>query len=910
MTVSRGSVLGKLTISLVASSFSVLSVRQPESLPRLSGFIQRPCSSRPRQNRRRLLNFRVQRCSSEMGSSVDLRESGPRLRGEEAGLEHFQQNNLVMGTEASEGLSRVDTIRGGSVVSSLSVPSSLPEVLQRGDQRESRLCQRPKREIADLLGSVVQIWSDNAAPNFAQPWLLQRQQRVCSSGFLIEGGKILTTARTVEHSRLITVRRHGQARRFKARLEVASPDCDLALLSVEDAEEGGAFWREAEGLKFGGLPALRERVVAAGCALGNSVSLTSGCLARVLTLSYGSAIDGSGEAPSLLTGQMDAEIPCGNSGGPVIDAETLRVVGVCLPVTASEKNKLGLFVPAPVVLRFLKTVRKYKRPVEFARLGVKFQRLENRSMRRFLGVDACEGEGRRRSGILVLQAQNSGRPMQSSAFAPSSSSSSSSLATLQAGGQRNDSNKEKEKEMALQMAEAQGRALVEAHSHSYVAAAIQEERERETAASASASLLSSWASLSPHSPLATTNAVHEQPLELTLQICGGGGGKGETGTTKEKDDKEETVCVKPKAPPSQSDMLTLQMTELTEKEKAKEEIETLRPGDVILKVDSHWVADDGTTQLRGKERCPLSALVALRVPGDTVNALVWRDGEAVKMKVRLSDPRLLSSTEGKGTASASQSAEGWNERPRFFVFAGLVFTPLTANYLRDEFGRRFRETAPQPLLLRLRELAGLQAPAGGSNRFPSPNWLANGVGGKEGEVGTSAVQQQESGPWGEGLGGEFGSSLSPKQLPSPGNGGSQTVSLKSPREAVVLSQILASTATIGYEDISNVELISIDGDRVESFSQVMEKLQNILKEAEATEAGVETPQRKKGSCGGCTSCSCGRREEASSLSAAGKGNSSFVRFEFANQKLVVLEKAEILKAHREVVETFRLPQQH
>ena len=54
------------------------------------------------------------------------------------------------------------------------------------------------------------------------------------SGFLIEGGRVVTNAHVVSDAREVLVRRPDQANPYVATVEAVGNDCDLAVLSVSD----------------------------------------------------------------------------------------------------------------------------------------------------------------------------------------------------------------------------------------------------------------------------------------------------------------------------------------------------------------------------------------------------------------------------------------------------------------------------------------------------------------------------------------------------------------------------------------------------------------------------------------------------------------------------------------------------
>jgi len=99
----------------------------------------------------------------------------------------------------------------------------------------------------------------------------------------------------------------------------------------------------------------------------------------------------------------------------------------------------------------------------------------------------------------------------------------------------------------------------------------------------------------------------------------------------------------------------------------------LRPGDVILSVEGHPVADDCTVEFRQNERTSLKYFIQRRHIGDDLNITVLRNGRQNKIKLPLTkawgNSRLVPMTR-------------YDVPPTYYVYGGLVFCPLTLNYLQ------------------------------------------------------------------------------------------------------------------------------------------------------------------------------------------------------------------------------------
>ena len=97
---------------------------------------------------------------------------------------------------------------------------------------------------------------------------------------------------------------------------------------------------------------------------------------------------------------------------------------------------------------------------------------------------------------------------------------------------------------------------------------------------------------------------------------------------------------------------------------------TLFPGDVLLSVDGIPVATDGTVDIEEGKRVSFFHLFSLKYYDDLVYLGVLRDGvrTTVPMVLKHRRPRPLGEFE-------------YGKSPTYFILGGLVFQPLTLNYL-------------------------------------------------------------------------------------------------------------------------------------------------------------------------------------------------------------------------------------
>lgn len=116
---------------------------------------------------------------------------------------------------------------------------------------------------------------------------------------------------------------------------------------------------------------------------------------------------------------------------------------------------------------------------------------------------------------------------------------------------------------------------------------------------------------------------------------------------------------------------------ITEVYPAQTSVKILQRNDVILAMDGIEVATDGTIQFREGERVSFRALIARKHLGDTCSLLISRNGGTKTVELKLEKrvdlvPRHLH-----------------DELPSYFVYGGLVFTPLSRPYLTHEYGKEW-----------------------------------------------------------------------------------------------------------------------------------------------------------------------------------------------------------------------------
>ena len=96
----------------------------------------------------------------------------------------------------------------------------------------------------------------------------------------------------------------------------------------------------------------------------------------------------------------------------------------------------------------------------------------------------------------------------------------------------------------------------------------------------------------------------------------------------------------------------------------------VEPGDVLLEIEGHKIQRDGKVTLQDGLRVESSHLEYVKQVGDSLNLVIQRNGQRKNLSVKLT-PR-------KQRINQKQ----YDVKPSYFIFAGLLFQPLSQGYLR------------------------------------------------------------------------------------------------------------------------------------------------------------------------------------------------------------------------------------
>ncbi|CAI5462663.1 unnamed protein product [Closterium sp. Yama58-4] len=118
----------------------------------------------------------------------------------------------------------------------------------------------------------------------------------------------------------------------------------------------------------------------------------------------------------------------------------------------------------------------------------------------------------------------------------------------------------------------------------------------------------------------------------------------------------------------------------------------IKKDDVLTAFDCVPIADDGSVLFRKRERLPFDYLVSLKGGGERARVSVYRGGQLMHFDMTVNPlPPLV-------------PAQQFDSAPSYFIFAGLVFMPLSQPYLH-EYGPDWLHSSPRRLCdLALRNL--------------------------------------------------------------------------------------------------------------------------------------------------------------------------------------------------------------
>ena len=95
----------------------------------------------------------------------------------------------------------------------------------------------------------------------------------------------------------------------------------------------------------------------------------------------------------------------------------------------------------------------------------------------------------------------------------------------------------------------------------------------------------------------------------------------------------------------------------------------LQIGDVITSIDGCPIANNATIQLLDRYRTRYDVMLGWQSIGDTLQLEVWREGKSLNISLPLQEVAQL------------VPRDQYDNTPRYFIFGGLVFQPLSRDFL-------------------------------------------------------------------------------------------------------------------------------------------------------------------------------------------------------------------------------------
>jgi hypothetical protein len=111
----------------------------------------------------------------------------------------------------------------------------------------------------------------------------------------------------------------------------------------------------------------------------------------------------------------------------------------------------------------------------------------------------------------------------------------------------------------------------------------------------------------------------------------------------------------------------------------------VRPDDIILYIDDHKIANDITIEFRPNERTSPDYFTQIHQIGDKLQLEIIRNRKNIILELILDKPY---------GSSWIVPAEMYDRKPTYYIYGGLVFCPLTLNYLKTFGNKHWKKYAP------------------------------------------------------------------------------------------------------------------------------------------------------------------------------------------------------------------------
>ncbi|MCB1614652.1 MAG: trypsin-like peptidase domain-containing protein [Pseudomonadales bacterium] len=121
----------------------------------------------------------------------------------------------------------------------------------------------------------------------------------------------------------------------------------------------------------------------------------------------------------------------------------------------------------------------------------------------------------------------------------------------------------------------------------------------------------------------------------------------------------------------------------------------IHPGDILLAIDGHVIANDKTVEFRKGERTSYKYFIDLHHPGELIRLDLLRQGRRLQLDVIADVDR---------PEYTLVPREQFDQLPRYVIYGGVVFVPLTMNLIQ-RWGSDWRNNAPLGFLAVREEFA-------------------------------------------------------------------------------------------------------------------------------------------------------------------------------------------------------------
>lgn len=189
----------------------------------------------------------------------------------------------------------------------------------------------------DYANQVVKLYITYQRDDERRPWAKSPPRQLRALGVVVDGEKILTTAQMVGDATLIQVEKHGNPRKYEARVFHLDPEINLALLAVDVA----GFFADLHPVKFATQINTEGQLSSVRWSNGQLES-SSSYIARV---EVGFGPTSKLEHIFILT---KSDFASGGWADPVFSGETF------IGLTCSQANDLAWIIPAEVGSRYLR----------------------------------------------------------------------------------------------------------------------------------------------------------------------------------------------------------------------------------------------------------------------------------------------------------------------------------------------------------------------------------------------------------------------------------------------------------------------------------------------------------------------------------------------------------------------------